>query len=81
MPPSPYCRARDSEIQIAVRGVSRLHALVLRNGLGRCILKDLGSANGTYVNGKRIAGEHVLKAGDRYLVPDDAERVNSDFDW
>jgi transcriptional regulator of arginine metabolism len=22
----------------------------------------------------------VLKAGDRYLVPDDAERVNSDFD-
>jgi hypothetical protein len=57
-------RARDSDVQIAVRGVSRLHAVVLKDDSGRCTLKDLGSANGTYVNGERIPGEHVLEHGD-----------------
>jgi FHA domain-containing protein len=57
-------RARESDVQIAVRGVSRLHAVVLKNDRGECTLKDLGSANGTYVNGERINGEHVLKHGD-----------------
>lgn len=57
-------RAREAEIQIAVRGVSRLHAAVVRDETGRCTLIDLGSANGTYVNATRIAGDHVLKSGD-----------------
>jgi pSer/pThr/pTyr-binding forkhead associated (FHA) protein len=57
-------RARESEIQIAVRGVSRTHALVLRDEQGVCTLKDLGSANGTFVNGTRIKGERVLEVGD-----------------
>src|SRR5688572_21181017 len=57
-------RSRDSEIQIAVRGVSRSHAIVMRDKQGKCTLRDLGSANGTYVNGQRIRGEHVLAVGD-----------------
>ncbi len=57
-------RARESEIQIAVRGVSRMHAVIIRDDEGKCSLRDLGSANGTYVNGGRINDEHVLSVGD-----------------
>ena len=35
-------------------GVSRRHAMIRRNG-NRIILQDLDSANGTYVNGKRLS--------------------------
>ena len=28
------------------------------------LVKDLGSANGTFVNGKKIKGQQVLEAGD-----------------
>jgi DNA-binding NarL/FixJ family response regulator len=43
--------------------VSRLHAVVERIGAGWC-LRDLGSRNGTYVNGERIFSERVLHPGD-----------------
>lgn len=46
-------------------GVSRLHAAVrLINGM--IILMDLGSANGTYLNGTRLTPniEHPIKHGD-----------------
>lgn len=43
-------------------GVSRRHAEIIdRNGAW--VIRDLGSTNGTLVNGKRIP-EHVLKAGE-----------------
>jgi predicted component of type VI protein secretion system len=63
-PETSIGRARNSNVQIAVRGVSRAHALVLRDESGICIVKDLGSANGTFVNGYRIPGERVLEVGD-----------------
>lgn len=46
-------------------GVSRLHALLKREGK-RVIIMDLGSANGTYVNGKRLTPqtERLLNHGD-----------------
>jgi pSer/pThr/pTyr-binding forkhead associated (FHA) protein len=31
---------------------------------GKYVLEDLGSTNGTFVNGQRLAGPVVLKAGD-----------------
>ena len=39
--------------------VSRLHALVERAG-ARFQIRDLGSVNGTYVNGQRLREPHVL---------------------
>lgn len=57
-------RARESEIQIAVRGVSRMHAVIIRDEDAQCVVRDLGSANGTYVNGVRISGEQTLDVGD-----------------
>ena len=46
-------------------GVSRLHA-VLKNVEGDIILSDLGSSNGTYINGTRILPkvDHILRHGD-----------------
>lgn len=42
-----------SPYQAYAAGVSRLHAVIKREG-ERLIFMDLGSANGTYVNGKRL---------------------------
>ena len=46
-------------------GVSRLHAVV-RRGSGGITVMDLGSSNGTYLNGKRLTpnAEHLLHHGD-----------------
>lgn len=51
--------------QAYAAGVSRIHALIKRDGK-RVIVMDLGSANGTYVNGKRLASnsERLLNHGD-----------------
>lgn len=43
--------------------VSRLHAVLERYGAGWC-LRDVGSRNGSFVNGDRVFGERVLHAGD-----------------
>ena len=42
-----------SAYQAYANGVSRLHAILKRTG-SRIIIMDLGSANGTYLNGKRL---------------------------
>lgn len=54
-----------SPYQAYAAGVSRLHAVIKRDG-ARIIFIDLGSANGTYVNGKRLVPnvEQVLNHGD-----------------
>jgi len=44
--------------------VSRRHATVTRTGK-TAILRDLGSTNGTFVNGTRLQGEVALKPGDQ----------------
>ncbi len=51
--------------QAYTRGVSRLHA-VLKREASRVFLMDLGSSNGTYVNGKRLTPnvDHALSNGD-----------------
>lgn len=54
---SPY-RAYDA-------GVSRLHAVIKRDG-NRLLFMDLGSSNGSFVNGKRLPPntEQALQHGD-----------------
>ncbi len=54
-----------SPYQAYARGVSRLHA-VLKREASRVFLMDLGSSNGTYVNGKRLTPnvDHVISNGD-----------------
>jgi hypothetical protein len=54
-----------SPYQAYAAGVSRLHAVIKRDG-SRLVFMDLGSANGTYVNGKRLSPnkEQNLNHGD-----------------
>jgi hypothetical protein len=44
-------------------GVDRIHARLIRQGQDY-VLSDAGSAGGTYVNGERLRGPRVLRAGD-----------------
>jgi hypothetical protein len=48
-------------------GVSRVHAVFERFGDTWCV-RDLGSRNGTFVNGGRIVGERALHPGDEILL-------------
>ena len=58
-------RARESDLRFDGDDVSRCHAHIrFDEALGRFMLHDLGSANGTRVNGQRIE-ERYLQYGDR----------------
>lgn len=56
-------RAKDCDIQIAERRLSRRHCKIIRDG-DEYLLNDLGSQNGSYVNRKRIPQFHTLRHGD-----------------
>ncbi len=53
----------SADVVLADPGISRRHAAI-RAAAGRISVADLGSSNGTYVNGDRIRGEAELAAGD-----------------
>ena len=55
-------RRHDCDLRIPLMSVSRRHCQLNRDE-GILKIRDLGSRNGTYLNGKRI-DEAVIKAGD-----------------
>ena len=58
-------RSRECDIQIEDGNVSRRHAELDRDGDSGWTVVDLGSTNGTEVNGRRITKRTTLDAGDR----------------
>jgi predicted component of type VI protein secretion system len=56
---------RDSSNEIPVNDaeVSRRHSRLTFQG-GKYVLEDMGSTNGTFVNGQRLTGPRVLKSGE-----------------
>ncbi len=60
-------RAQDADHQIAAEGVSKKHLRVTVNGQ-TAFAEDLGSSNGTIVNGK-IIKRITLKDGDKIALP------------
>lgn len=62
-------RSRDADIFIPDQWLSRMHAEILldRGGL---VIADLGSKNGTLVNGMRIQGPTPLRKGDQIKLGD-----------
>ncbi len=68
-------RASDCDIVLPKRQVSRYHAQIERLGFengsenGGYVLHDLGSKNGTYVNGQEVHDKpHPLKDGDEIQI-------------
>lgn len=60
-------RAMDNTIGLRDMNVSRYHFNIEVQGRA-CILRDLGSRNGTIVNGSRVDGTRPLTEGDRIAV-------------
>ena len=57
-------RARDCEVTVVDAGVSRRHCVLLANEDGSYRVEDLGSTNGTLLNGERVMRADI-GAGDR----------------
>ena len=53
----------QNDIVVPEAEVSRRHARLIRNG-DTYLLEDLGSTNGTFVNGRRLVGPILLQPGD-----------------
>ncbi len=60
-------RSRQCDVVLSDPNVSRTHAEVRPRG-GSWVLTDLGSTNGSLLNGRRIDGPEVLKPGDEIEI-------------
>lgn len=60
-------RHPESEVFLDDVSVSRHHATVVRDG-PRVLLRDVGSLNGTYVDGERIEAETLLTEGSQLQI-------------
>lgn len=56
-------RADGNLLRLTERNVSRRHACFHKNAKG-VFIEDLGSANGTRLNGKRVEGQAELQLND-----------------
>jgi len=61
-------RLPECDLAIADSGVSRRHAEVRRGPDNTWLVADLGSTNGTKVNGVRVNGTRQLESGDEITV-------------
>jgi hypothetical protein len=60
-------RGADCDIVLPERPVSRHHARIERRGQGYLLI-DLGSKNGTHVNGQEVKQPHLLQDGDEIQI-------------
>jgi hypothetical protein len=60
-------REAASDVFVNDVEVSRKHARLLFQ-FGDYMVEDLGSTNGTFINGQRISGQQVLKPGDTLFL-------------
>jgi two-component system, cell cycle response regulator len=70
IPEGHWCvigRAQGSQLRIEEEGVSRNHARIRRDG-PIVQVEDLGSRNGTYLNGERISTVKRLDEGDKIQI-------------
>src|SRR5512143_1235962 len=60
-------RHPNTSIPLLDKIVSKEHC-ILEQREGQFILRDLGSLNGTYINGERVRGEQLLRHGDEITL-------------
>jgi predicted component of type VI protein secretion system len=70
-----------NELVISDEKVSRRHARLYTEG-DQYVVEDLGSTNGTFINGARLSGPHLLRVGEQITFGETSivsyERVDSD---
>ncbi len=59
----PWAAIRATPFSCSTRLFPKSTALIERRGPSY-VLRDLGSLNGTYINGERVQGERELRHGD-----------------
>ena len=57
-------RGRDSDLHLPAGCISKKHAIISVEVDGTLVLRELGSTNGTFVNGKQVESETTLKDND-----------------
>jgi len=73
--PARIGRQPDCTVQLNVARVSRVHAEIRRDGKGLLQITDLGSTNGTFVNGQRIKTFTPITSGDVIHIGDQEIRL------
>jgi len=78
VPPGEVTIGRDGDngIVLAETTVSRRHARLVRDHAGTITLTDEGSANGVYVNGRRVS-QAILAPGDQIQIGDSYFRLEA----
>jgi len=61
-------RSSMNDLPISDKMLSRQHARIVKDDDGGLVVEDLGSRNGTFLNGDRLATPQPLKAGDRITL-------------
>ena len=76
LPDGEHIAGRDTECSLVIDGttVSRRHARITV-AHGAATIEDLGSTNGTHVNGTRIAAPTRLAPGDEFALGSEVLRV------
>ncbi|MEB3310496.1 MAG: adenylate/guanylate cyclase domain-containing protein [Snowella sp.] len=60
-------RNKENDIVIRDHSISRNHAILQRTETGDFLLIDLGSSNGTFINGRRVSIPATIKSADRIM--------------
>lgn len=61
-------RSRECDVRVEDGNVSRRHFELVQDGPTAWVVADLGSTNGTEVNGRRVSGRKRLDDGDRITI-------------
>jgi adenylate cyclase len=59
-----FGRSLSNTVVLTDTMASREHAMIRRNATGSCVLNDLGSTNGTRLNGRPVSAPTQLSSGD-----------------
>ncbi len=69
-------RHPECDVRLDSRRVSRRHCLIIKER-GDLVVRDLGSTNGTWINGRRIAAAWI-RPGDEVAIADIRFRMGGD---
>lgn len=61
-------RSSENDVVVEDAYVSRRHCAILVHSPETAELHDTASKNGTYLNGNRLTGPHILKCGDEIRI-------------